>query len=357
MADIVTTPITTPIPSIAVDESGLFTPGAAYAIQLNADIVNAAWNLALEKSDDFEARMAALTDVVTGWLATVNIPHVTANTVTATAPTEPGMTLADVMPTDVLVEFQTQANTIVADLVSKFSGFISTWFPDEGATYGAAEAWMIDAINPTTSAIPSAVKAAMLATADAQIAVEKAQALEFASAEWLAKGHQFPPGALTFHGVRLEQRALDQKAAVIRDAVQKDFDLTYQKILEAVRMALANRQSALAAAQAYMAAMVSGKGLGNQITDSAYQAQVRMIGAAGDFFRSRVTAAQFALEASKANASLALDAAKANQNADMDQIQNRLKALLSEAQLLATMVAAWSNNVRAGGSSSYSVST
>ncbi len=357
MADIVTTPISLPIPSIAVDSGGLFTPGAAYSIQLNADIVNATWNLALDKSADFEARMAALTDLVTGWLATTSAPHISAGTITAPTPVEPSMTISDTLPSTVIANYSAQAALIVSDLVTKFSGFIGTYFPGEAANYGAAEAWVYDAItNTSTSAVPSAIKAAMLAQADAQIAVEKNIAIDTAQGEWLAKGHQFPPGALIFQSARIEQIAFDQKAEVIRSSVLKDFDLTYQKILEAVKMALANRQVALGAAQAYMVSMVSGKGLGNTVADSAHQAQTQMLNAAGGFYTSRVNASKLALDASQVNQKLAFDADKANQDADMEQIANRLKALLSEAQLLAMQTTALLNNMRAGGSSSYSVS-
>ena len=355
-SDIISDPIGT-LPTIPVQSTGMFSPGAAFVIKQNADIINATWNLAGSKYYDYEAKISSLTDLTTGWLATLSMPHVTAGTVTAPTPTEPSMTIADTAPGAVYADFATQAGNIITTLVNKFSTFQSTWFPNEPSTYGAAEAWVYDAIsNTSTSAVPATIKAAILASADASIVADKTRALADATETWAGKRHALPPGALTYATLQIEQKSLDAQAEAARSTMIKDFEQTYDKIMSAVKMALQNRATALRAAQDYIVAMVQAEGVGEQITGVAYEAQTRMINAAAGFFSQRITAADLALKLSHSAKSLTLEADKANQAADIKPIEFRLEALLSEIKALATMVTALMNNVRAGGSSSYNVS-
>lgn len=356
MTDIVTSPVQDFSP-IAVGTGGLFTPGAAAVLQNNAAIINATWNLAGEHLADFQAKIDDLTNLTTGWLQSLSMPHVTADTITAPTPTEPSMTIADTSPAAVYADFATQAATIVTVLVDKFTAFKATHFPDEAATYGAAEAWVYDAINNTsTSAVPAAVKAAIIASAQASILKEKSRAVADAIEGWAGKRHPLPPGALTYQTMRLEQQALDNVSEAVRGAAIKDFDQTYDKIMSSVKLAMSNRQSALKAAQDYMVAMVQAETTGAQVTGAAYEAQTRMLNAAAGFYGARINASELALKLSQGSASISLDAAKANQQADIQPIDFRLKALMSEAQALATICAALTNNVRSGGTSSYNVS-
>jgi hypothetical protein len=355
MTNIVTSPVQDFSP-IAVATGGTFTPGAAAVLQNNANIINATWNLADTRLTDFQAKIDDLTDLTTGWLASLTMPHVTAGTITAPTPLEPSMTIADTSPTAVYADFATQASNIVTTLVNKFTDFKATYFPDEPATYGAAEAWVHDAItNSTTSAVPAAVKAAIIASAQASILSEKARAVADATESWVGKRHNLPPGALAYHVMRIEQKALDDVSEAVRGVAIKDFDQTYDKIMSSVKLALNNRQVALKAAQEYILAMVQAESTGAQVTGTAYEAQTRMLNSAAGFYGARINAAELALKLSQGAAGIALEAAKANQQADLQPIDFRLKALLSEAQALATICAALTNNVRAGGTSSYNV--
>ncbi len=355
MTDIVTSPVASFTP-IAVATGGSFTPGAAAVLQNNADIINATWNLADTRLTDYETKIDDLTNLVTGWLVTVSMPHVTAGTITAPTPTEPSMTIADTSPAAVYADFATQAANIVTVLVDKFTAFKTTHFPDEPATYGAAEAWVYDAItNSTTSAVPAAIKTAIIASAQASILNEKTRAVADALESWVGKRHSLPPGALTYQTMRIEQKALDDVSEAVRGASIKDFDQTYDKIMSSVKLALSNRQTALKAAQEYMVAVAQGETTGAQVAGTAFEAQTRMLNSAAGFYGARINAAELALKLSMGSAGIDLDAAKANQQADIQPIDFRLKALMSEAQSLATIVAALTNNIRAGGSSTYNV--
>lgn len=356
MTDIVTSPVEDFLP-IPVATGGSFTPGAAAVLQNNANIINATWNLAGERLTDFQTKIDELTNLTTGWLASLTMPHVTADAVTAPTPTEPSMTIGDTTPAAVYADFATQASDIVNILVDKFTTFKTTYFPDEAATYGAAEAWVYDAVtNTSTSAVPTAIKAAIVASAKAAILKEATRATADATETWASKRHPLPPGGLAYQILRIGQQGLDNAAEAVRGAAIKDFDQTYDKIMSSVKLALSNRQTALKATQEYILAMVQAEATGAQITGLGYEAQTRMLNAAAGFYGARTNASELALKLSQTSAAISLDAAKANQQADLQPIDFRLKALLTEVQALISICTALTNNVRSGGSSSYNVS-
>lgn len=357
MTDIVQSPIGT-IPTISIDSGGLFSPGAAYAIDLNAKIINSTWNLALSKSDSFDAKLNALTNDVTGWLVTHAAANVSSGTISAPTPSEPSMSIANVSSSDVVEAINTQVGSVLSALASKFSSFLSTWFPTEASAYGAAESWITSAIENTTSgAIPAEIKSAMLSDGQAKILADQTRALADNDESWAARRHALPTGAQQYQALRIAHGAQDAIASLYRTIAVKDFEMSFQKAIDAVRMALQNRQSALNSALQYMQEAVAGYSAGHQIAGTAYEAQARMINTAGQYFSSRISAAELALKASQANQSLQLEASKANQAKALQDIDNYMKAFLAQAQMLAHQVASMLNNVRAGGSSSYSVST
>ena len=71
---------------------------------------------------------------------------------------------------------------------------------------------------------------------------------------------------------------------------------------------------------------------------------------------SRINAQELLLKADIADETLTNDAEKANQQAELEQIQDYLKGFLAQAQALAAIATALTNNIRAGANSSYNVS-
>ena len=72
--------------------------------------------------------------------------------------------------------------------------------------------------------------------------------------------------------------------------------------------------------------------------------------------RTALSAAELALRATQADATLTLDADKTNQGKDLQEVEMYNKAFLSEAQLVAQQLVSMLNNLRAGSSATLSVS-
>lgn len=338
---------------------GTYTPGAESVLSLNVDIINAAWNKAMEQLYNLDAKVSDLTTDTTGWLATHAAPDITAGDISVTTPAAAAMTVSDVSTGLVFNDFTTQSSAIVSALATKFSDFLSAWFPDETATYATAEAYLLEAITNTTSgAIPEAIKASIIESGRAEILASATRATEETVTRFAAMRHPLPPGAMASATMRIAQGALDAESALIRSVAQKDFELAYQKCSDSVQKALANRTSAIGAAKDYIMALVaSGYEEGSKITSAAHAARTAMIGAAGDWLRSQVTASDLTLRALSADKGLEMEASKANQQAALTNIENNLKAFLSQTHSLATVVTSLTNNVRAGAEARYAIST
>jgi len=327
---------------------GTYTPGAESALALNVDIINACWNKALERMYDYDVKVGDLTTDVTGWLATHKPPQIsetaisptsvvhsaivptdvttTAVTSTAITPTaiaagsisvtpavEPSMTLADLSTATVFNDFGTLYTDIVDDLVAKFLGFLVTHFPNESATYAAAEAYMLAKINNVTnSAIPAAIKSAIIDSGRVEIIASATRAIADATIRFAAMRHPLPPGALAGATARIAQTALDAEGDLIKTVAIKDFELTEMQIRDAVGKALANRQAALGAATAYISALVQGINEGNQITNTAHRERTSMLDAVRGYFQARITASEVALKATTADVTTELDADKSS---------------------------------------------
>ena len=68
-----------------------------------------------------------------------------------------------------------------------------------------------------------------------------------------------------------------------------------------------------------------------------------------------MAASDLTLRSLIADKGLEMDASKANQQAELANIEFNLKTFLSQTQALAAVVTALTNNVRAGGNTSYTV--
>jgi hypothetical protein len=338
---------------------GTFLEGAAYTMDMAGKVINATYDAAIAAEVDYNAKMDALTNATTGFLIAHQAADVTAGTISATEPTEPSMTISDTSVANVTATISGQSATIIAEAVAKFGTFIADYFPDNAATYTAAEAYLLAAISNTTSGIvPAAIKAAILEDSRARVLDEANRAEADLYETQSARRHRFPEGAAAGQARRIGLAAFDQISASIREVAIKDFELSHQTALEAVRMAIASRAQAIGAAQQYIAGVVAqGWSSGIQGGAAAHAGEVSKLQAAYQAYSARVGEADRKLKESQADKALSLDASKTNQSKDLAETEYQLKAFIQDAHLTAQKLVGMLNNLRAGSSATYSVST
>ena len=330
---------------------GTYTPGAQSSLDAMAAVINAAWDLGNAKYSDYEDKVAALTDEVTGWLSTQAAPHITAGTVTAPSITEPDVDIPQTQSAgDVYTDFAAEYAKIIVELSTQFTTFRSSYFPDEQAAYSAAEDWLQAAIA-NDSGLPAAVAAQILTDDKDRLLAEADRASETVLAAFAARRFPLPPGAAAAAIADITGKAQDEIAASSR----KITIASVEQLRWVVEKTLGLRQIAMGAAVDYIKALASGPDIASRLVNVGYDAQSKLISAASQFYNSRTAAAELTAKVGQFNQQIALQAGEKNQAADMTMIENRLKALLTECQALAQMVTSLFNNVHASAGTSYSV--
>lgn len=105
------------------------------------------------------------------------------------------------------------------------------------------------------------------------------------------------------------------------------------------------RGAAMDAAVKYITALASGPEMASKVVGIGYDAQSKLISAAAAFYNARTQAAETISKADQFNKATALDAAVKNQLSDTALIEDKIKALISEAQAIAQMATSLFNNV------------
>jgi len=417
--------------------TGNFTPGARATLEFPAALINAAWNQANAKFELFEYKMGLVTNTGgTGWLDDAAVPVISApsvaftnptstNSISATSefeaanvatpalttavistPTDPGVTVpTDVTEESVIATFTSEQQDLWDQLVDGFVGFRTSYFPNENTLYATAETWLQDALD-NAHGLPSAVAAQVLTDSSDRISVELSRATDSITARFAASRFPLPSGALASAVLQLQQKAQDD----IADASRKLVIASIEQLRFVVDKVLGLRQSAMAAALDYCKTLASATPGAVQLTEAAYDAQVKLINSAAAYYGARINAseavakvsqfnvdaavkiadmttrnAQFNVDASikvadidnrnsqfnvdtavkiadmttknsQFNASATMNAAERNQQADLTVRDARLKALLGELNSLAQMATALFNNLHVSSQTSYTVS-
>lgn len=334
--------------SIVTVPTGSFTPGAQATLEYSAAVINASWDLALTKSSQMQTSIATAT---TGFLDIVTAPHITGGTASSASVVEPTITISDASTTGVYDDFQTQYLELVALLSDKYVAFQTTYFPDEHTLYAQAESWLQAALADP-SGLPATVRAQLLADDAAVIIAETSRAKDSVIQAFAARRFPVPSGQALSATLQLDQSAQDKIAASSRNITKLSID----NLHFAVEKAETLRQIALGAAGDYVKALASGPDMASRLVGIGYDAQSKMVGAASQFYNARIAAAEQVNKVSQFNVGTALEVSSKNQMSDIQLIDSKLKALLTEVTALAQQSNALFNNLHANAGTSYSVS-
>lgn len=319
---------------------------------MTAELINAAWDQANAKVASFETKLANAT---ADWLDTASAPHVTAGSASGATVVEPGVTIpASAEVADIMSVFDTKYAELVAMLADKYTTFITTYFPDDSAVYTAAENWLQAAIT-NDSGLPTAVSDQLRTDSRDALLADANRASDAVLAKFAALRFPLPPGAAASAVLQIQQTAQDK----IAEAERKIVIASVEQLRWVVEKMVDLRKLAAGSAIEYIKALASGPDMASRLINFGYDAQSKLISAASQFYGVRAEVAKIANQNSQFNVSTSLEAASKNQAADLTLIEDRLKALLTECQALATMATSLFNNLHAsaGVSASDSVNT
>ena len=128
----------------------------------------------------------------------------------------------------------------------------------------------------------------------------------------------------------------------------EQFGAFIRRMREAKEIGL--REMAMKSVVDYVKTIAMGPEIASRLVPIGYDAQSKLISSVSSFYGARTEATKVMSAVAQYNNSTALDAAVKNQMADLTLIEDKLKALLAEAQSIAQMTTALFNNIHVSAS-------
>lgn len=341
MADIVNLEshyIGSPAPGVEIYQ----LPNAS--MQVLEDIINATWNMGIDKSNEVSTKVANAT---TGYLDLIGAPTVTAGSVTVPTIDEPLVTIpTDASVTDVFDTFTTEYIELATWLDNKRTAFMATYFPDEQNAYNAVEDYLQAAIANPEIGMPTAVAEQIWSDDRDRIAYDASRAAADVLDTFAAMRFPLPPGAAASAVIQIQNKAQDE----IAESGRKVALVSVEQMKGVVDNLLKLRQVAMSDATDYLKALASAPDMISRMTNIGYDAQSKLISSVSSYYNARTQAKEVMSRVSQYNNTILLDADKANQSSEMGMIENKLKALLAEIAAIAQQTTAMFNNLHVSAS-------
>ena len=314
------------------------------SMQVLEDIINATWTEGQTTKADFSAKIAT---ALSGFLDITAAPHVSAGTVTVPTIAEPSVTIpTSITVDDVYNKWATEYLNLATWLDGKFTSFRNTYFPDENAAYTACEDWLQAAIANPDAGLPPTVAAQIWGDDAARILADKTRAQDAVIAQFASRRFPLPPDAAASAVLQIEQKAQDEMAESSRKVAIMSVEMQKFNVESLLKL----RDLAMRDAVEYVKALVSAPEMTSRLSNIGYDAQSKLISSVSSFYGARTEATKVMSAVAQYNNSTALDAAVKNQMADLTLIEDKLKALLAEAQAIAQMTTALFNNIHVSAS-------
>lgn len=314
------------------------------SMQVLEDIINATWSEGQTTKADFSAKIAT---ALSGFLDITAAPHISAGTVTVPTISEPSVTIpTSVTVDDVYSKWSTEYLNLATWLDGKFTTFRNTYFPDENVAYTACEDWLQAAIANPDAGLPPAVAAQIWGDDAARILSDKTRAQDAVIAQFASRRFPLPPDAAASAVLQIEQKAQDEMAESSRKVAIMSVEMQKFNVESLLKL----RDIAMRDAVEYVKALVSAPEMTSRLSNIGYDAQSKLISSVSSYYGARTEATKVMSAVAQYNNSTALDAAVKNQMADLTMIEDKLKALLAEAQSIAQMTTALFNNINVSAS-------
>lgn len=319
--------------------------GTAYVYSVLAALMNATWDKAETKQTEFEAKIA---NAQASFLDTTTPPTITADLITAPVVAEPEIAIPTEVDGTAFDTFDSKYLELAEWLAGRFTEFKATHFPDESASYAALETWVAGAMANPEVGLPAGVAAQIWESDRSRIVLDAQRATDEVLTEFARRRFPVPPGAATAAAIEIQQKAQGEIAASSRRVAEMSVDLQKFSVSTMVQL----RQAAMNACLDYIKALASGPDVASRVVGIGYDAQSKLISAVSSFYQARIAAHELNTKASQFNVQTALEAASKNQAAELTLIEDKLKALLAEAQVIGQAAVSLFNNLHAQASAS-----
>lgn len=310
------------------------------SMEVLEDIINATWNLALDKATAASAKATAIT-AANGLLDLALAPTAAAGAaVTVPTITAPTVTIADQSVANIFDTFTTEYLELATWLTGQFTSFITTYAPNNTALYASAEASLQSALA-TESFLPANVASQIWTDDRDRITADGSRAQADILDAFSAKGFPLPPGAAASAVIKVQQKMQDEIAESSRKVAIMSVE-QYRFVIDTV---MKDRAAMLDAAVNYVKALASGPDMISRMTNIGYDAQSKMVSAAAAFLSADANAKETIAKVAEFNSNMTLEVNKANQASKLNIIEGNVKTMLADLSLVAQEAISALNNL------------
>ena len=197
---------------------------------------------------------------------------------------------------DTIVGYEAQLDKIVALLSNQLAGFFNTYYPLSADAYDEANAWILNQITNGGTGVNEQVAAELWQRAREKITREARSIENQITVGYAAKGYSVPPGAMLAKIENARFAGLTTAGEAATTIAAKQFDAEVDMIKFAVGQALEARKMAMAAAADYIRAVASAPDSAVRTYNMKDENRARMINAAADWYRSRLSRDEIVLK-------------------------------------------------------------
>ena len=147
---------------------------------------------------------------------------------------------------------------------------------------------------------------------------------------------------------KLSYAASEATARIMLDAAKANQMAQLEQCKTALTTTVQYRNGSMQSCVDYIRAMASAPEAAARLSNVGYDAQSKLISSAAQFYNARTQAKEAIAKVSQYNNSVSLQADEKNQMSDLTLIEDKLKAMLAEAQSIAQMATALFNNIHVG---------
>ncbi|WP_368921278.1 hypothetical protein [Comamonas aquatica] len=318
-----------------------------------AELVTAAWNRGQTMSENFITRTQGFFDDAMR-LAEEGAAMVPAAVSFTVDVQEPEVAIPTMAEGNTLVQFDQRSEAMMSKLAAQFAAFIGEYFPNECDYLGKAQTWICNAIQNGGTGIKPAVEQQIWERDRNRILKDAQRQESDLVRSYAAKGFPMPPGALFAATQRLRSDAGDRIAQASRDVAIKQAEMEVENVRFAVEKAVTLYGNVMDAARGYIAAMAGTFNVAAQVIPSVTDSQSRLISAASEYYRARISVEDLRLRATLMPAEFAQQANAKNLDAQLSIIKNKVDAAVQAAQALSAQAAAMLNALHVSTSTSAS---
>lgn len=265
------------------------------------------------------------------------------------SPAEPNVNIPQQAPNVELVQFQSTYNNLMEAVITKANDFFNTYFPNETQHLAEVDAWLSSAIQGSVG-IDVGIEAQIYQRDKDRIENEYQKSLVEAEHIWASRGFGMPQGMLAGVQFNLRQSADAKLAESSRAVAIKQVEIRLENAKFAVQTAVTKRTAAIQATVQYIASLLQGYSSANQFAVLQNDAQSKLIAAASDFYKARISVEELKFKSTVSTAEFNDKAAERYQQQVLSFAQLAANAAMEGAKTLATSSASALNALHTGAS-------